>query len=403
MFQGLSLLLTVLVSLAVGYGVGRWRSSTGRVDSASETKFARIFRASPDAVTLSTRSDGRFREVNDGFTEVTGYTREQTLGKTSTDLQLWVKPDERQAMIQELANHGCVRDFETEFRHRSGCLLQCKIFAEHLVIEGEDYLLFVVRDITNRKHFEQERTRFIGELEAKNDELERFVYTVSHDLRSPLVTIQGFVGLLDKDIAAGKVDRVGRDLERIQRAADTLQQQLDELLELSRIGRVVNPPTAVPFQELVQEAVEMVAGPLEQRGVEVVVQDDLPVVQVDRIRLREVFQNLIENAAKFFEEGQEAPRVEIGLRQGKDVSSEPTYFVRDNGRGIEEKFHEKIFGLFERLDQSIPGTGIGLAVVRRIIEVHGGRIWVESDGPGTGSTFCFTLGKPTFPEDLAAG
>jgi signal transduction histidine kinase len=229
-----------------------------------------------------------------------------------------------------------------------------------------------------------------ADLAAKNAELERFTYTVSHDLKSPLVTIRGFAGLAGTDLAAGNSARVRQDLGRIVAAADKMHRLLDDLLELSRVGRVVNPPEDVPLAELAQEAVELVRGRIESRGVAVDIAPDLPVVRADRRRLLEVLQNLLENAVKFAGE-QPGPRVEIAARQDGD---ETVFFVRDNGRGIEPRFLERVFELFEKLDPGADGTGVGLALVRRIVEAHGGRVWAESDGPGRGATFCFTLPSP---------
>jgi signal transduction histidine kinase len=226
-----------------------------------------------------------------------------------------------------------------------------------------------------------------ADLAAKNAELERFSYTVSHDLKSPLVTVRGFAGLAGTDLAAGQLARVRRDLGRIVAATDRMHRLLDDLLELSRVGRVVHPPEDVLLGDLAREAVELVRGQLGESRVAVEIADDLPVVRADRRRLREVLQNLVENAAKFTA-GEREPRVTIGVRQDGE---ERVFFVRDNGRGIEPRFLEKVFDLFEKLDPMAEGTGVGLALVRRIIEAHGGRTWAESDGPGLGSTFCFTL------------
>ena len=226
-----------------------------------------------------------------------------------------------------------------------------------------------------------------ADLAAKNAELERFTYTVSHDLKSPLVTIHGFAGLAATDLAAGHLDRVRLDLGRIVAAADKMHRLLEDLLELSRVGRVVHPPEDVPLGELAREAVELVKGHLGQSRVAVDIAPDLPVVRADRRRLLEVLQNLVENAAKFAA-GQREPRISIGARRDGE---EPVFFVRDNGRGIEPRFLEKVFDLFEKLDPAVEGTGVGLALVRRIVEAHGGRVWAESDGPGHGATFCFTL------------
>ena len=362
----------------------------------SEAKFSKAFHASPDAVTLSTLADGKFREVNEGFTTITGYSRDEALGRTSGELNLWVRPADRKRLIAALKGQGTIHNLETVFRRKHGEELDCQISADVLEIEQEPYLLFVVRDISEPKKAERERLVFIDELEQKNTELERFVYTVSHDLRSPLVTIQGFLGFLEKDAEDGDIQRMLHDASRIKGAADTMQQLLDELLELSRIGRVVHPPTEVDLGEVARQAVEMTAGAIHERGVEVDIAPDLPRVLADRPRLLEVFQNLLENAVKFMGD-QPHPRIEIGWYKGDELQGDenqtdaPTIFVRDNGIGIKERYREKIFGLFDRLDHKVPGTGIGLALVKRIIEVHHGHIWVESAGPGQGSEFCFTL------------
>jgi signal transduction histidine kinase len=162
---------------------------------------------------------------------------------------------------------------------------------------------------------------------------------------------------------------------------------LSELLELSRIGRIINPPEEVDLTALTQEALETLDARLRSTGVTVHISPDLPSVSGDRIRLREVIENLIDNAAKYMG-SQSSPTIEIGVRtQGKA----PVIFVKDNGMGIEASYHDRIFHLFEKLHPTIEGSGIGLALVKRIVELHGGQIWVESEGIGKGSTFCFTI------------
>lgn len=202
-----------------------------------------------------------------------------------------------------------------------------------------------------------------------------------------LVTIKVFLGLLEKDVAVGNAERVKKDMEHISTAADKMRRLLDDLLELSRIGRLMNPPEEVSLTDLAEAAVSLVAGQIAARAVEVEIAPGLPVVWGDRVRLLEVYQNLLENAVKFMGE-QAQPRVEIGATQN---GTEVTCYVQDNGVGLDRRYHEKVFELFERLDQHIEGTGVGLALVRRIVEVHGGRTWVESEGEGKGSTFYFTL------------
>ncbi|HET9909871.1 MAG TPA: ATP-binding protein [Anaerolineales bacterium] len=234
----------------------------------------------------------------------------------------------------------------------------------------------------------EHRQTLIRELEAKNAELERFTYTVSHDLKSPLVTITGFLGYLERDALDGNVQKIRSDIERIVRAAEKMQALLNDLLELSRVGRLINSPQNVPFGDIVNEALENVRGRLESNKINVKVHDDLPTVLGDKVRLVEVLQNLIDNAAKFTHTSPN-PSIEIGT-SGLDQEANHIYFVRDNGIGIQPEFQERIFGLFNKLDQTVEGTGIGLTLVKRIIEVHGGKIWVESE-LGKGATFYFTL------------
>jgi len=234
-----------------------------------------------------------------------------------------------------------------------------------------------------------ERKKLISELENKNTELERFTYTVSHDLKSPLVTINGFLGYLEQDAMSGNMDRLKKDLQRIHEAVDKMHRLLTDLLELSRIGRMMNAPEAVPFEELAREALEVVHGRLEERRVAVQIQPDLPAVYGDKPRLIEVLQNLLDNAAKYMGD-QIEPLIEIG--QNGEEDDKPVFFVRDNGMGIAPEQRERVFGLFNKLDPKTEGTGIGLSIVKRIIEAHGGRIWVESEA-GKGAAFHFTLPK----------
>jgi signal transduction histidine kinase len=250
----------------------------------------------------------------------------------------------------------------------------------------------VANAIENARLF-TDRVTLNKELEAQNAELERFTYTVSHDLRSPLVTIRGFLGYLKLDAESGDFHRFDNDLNRIARAVDKMQALLNELLELSRVGRIANPPANVAFRDIVQESLDLLSGPLEAGNIRVDVIGEFPIVRVDRLRLSEVIQNLISNAIKFMGD-QPSPTITISTN-GTDMDGKPIFIVRDNGIGIEPQYHERIFGLFNRLDPNIEGTGIGLTLVKRIVDIHGGRIWVESE-LGRGAAFLFTL--PT-PED----
>ncbi len=235
----------------------------------------------------------------------------------------------------------------------------------------------------------QQRKILIGELENKNAELERFAYAVSHDLRSPLVTIRGFLGLLEKSANQGDMTSFHKDIQRISSATARMDSLLKDVLQLSRAGHLANEPQEVPFNELVQEVLDIVHGQLDGSNITLQTQPDLPAVYGDRPRLVEVLQNLIDNAVKYMGD-QKSPLIEIGM-QGME-NSMPVFYVKDNGIGISPEYHERIFRLFDKLDTSSEGTGVGLALVKRIVEFHGGRVWVESNA-GKGAAFYFTLPK----------
>ncbi len=203
------------------------------------------------------------------------------------------------------------------------------------------------------------------------------------------MTIQTFQGHLEQDIRSQDAERMKTDLGYIRGAADKMSRLLEELRGLSRVGRVVNPSEEAPLQAIVKEALDLVAGRIRTRGVRVDVTAEPVVLYGDRTRLVEVFQNLVDNAAKFMG-GQKSPRIEIGVeRAGEELA----LYVRDNGAGIDPEVQPLVFGLFHKLDPVAEGEGIGLALVKRIVELHGGRIWLESEGRGKGATFRFTLAK----------
>lgn len=235
--------------------------------------------------------------------------------------------------------------------------------------------------------FIAERKRYVTDLQQKNAELERFTYTVSHDLKSPIITIKGFTGTLEKDLKLGRYERMEGDLKRVSDAADKMNDLLHDLLQLSTIGRVVKAQEQVDMNLLADDVLAQLDGPLKNRNLTVEVQQGLPSLFCDRQRMAEVLQNLIENSINYMGE-QAAPQIRFGARE---EDGENIFFVQDNGIGIDEKYHLIIFGLFNKLDTKSGGTGVGLALVKRIIEVHEGRVWVESEGVGMGSRFCFTI------------
>lgn len=243
------------------------------------------------------------------------------------------------------------------------------------------------REIAERRRREAEIRAKNLELDEKNAELERFTHTVSHDLKSPLVTLKTFLGFLERDLQAGETEQVKKDLGYMHGAADKMHGLLSDLLELSRVGRVEENPEILTFTELAEAARDLVLGAIDQEQAEVRILPSALTLRGNRARLVEIWQNLIDNAVKYRHPDRE-PEIEIGV---ETTAEGPVFFVADNGRGIDPRYQEKIFGLFNQLDPTAPGSGLGLALVKRIVELYKGRIWVESAGDGAGSRFRFTL------------
>ncbi|MFZ4860385.1 MAG: PAS domain-containing sensor histidine kinase, partial [Desulfuromonadaceae bacterium] len=223
---------------------------------------------------------------------------------------------------------------EVEFKRRDNRISSLKLNASPLKGPQGSIVGCVVTlsDFTGRKQAEKE-------LQAKNTELERFAYTISHDLKSPLITIQAYAGMIFKDIATGKFERAQDDLKRIEGAANKMTALLNDLLNLSRAGRIMSEPLPVDMNRLVKETLRQLAGPIKGNHVEIVLQPGLPPVHGDEKRIAEVVQNLIENAIKY--RGDQAlPRIEIGTRQD---GINTVFFVSDNGKGIDPSHHEKVF------------------------------------------------------------
>lgn len=250
--------------------------------------------------------------------------------------------------------------------------------------------IFVVAsiiDITERKRTENILTRQRVEMERSNKDLEQFAYVASHDLQEPLRSVAGCVQLLRKYYQARLDERADQFIAYSVDGCTRMQSLIDDLLTFSRIGRLEGPVRSVHCSQALATAIKNLSGAIEESGAEIST-DELPIVSGEASQLIMLFQNLVGNAIKFRKPG-ECPRIHVGA--GRDGAWE-SFSVRDGGIGIEPKYFDRIFGVFQRLHSrsEYPGTGIGLAVCNRIVERHGGRIWVES-GPGQGTTFHFTL------------
>ena len=378
-----------------GYLVGLWGTQLNitalkKTEDAlrrSEERTRAVLDAIPDMI-FEFKRDGTILQFIPSTSNQPLIPPEQFLGKTIREVLPSVA-DQTGFAIRRALDSGQVSAFQYPLSQGG----QRKTFEARITPLGADTVLAMVRDVSLQKWIEEERENLISELERKNAELEQFTYTVSHDLKSPLITIKGFLGYIREDTLRGNLTRLDTDIQRIGDATEKMQRLLNDLLELSRVGRVIHKPSVIQFNELVAEALELVHGRVSPAGISVRVHENLSTVFGDRQRLLQVLQNLIDNAAKFMGD-QPAPQIEIGQRGV--INDMPVFFVRDNGIGIAPEFMDKIFGLFNKLDALSDGTGVGLALAKRIVEFHGGRIWVESEA-GKGATFLFTLPQKESP------
>ncbi|MFP4477050.1 MAG: PAS domain S-box protein [Desulfatibacillaceae bacterium] len=363
----------------------------------SEERLRRLYEASPDAFFLIDLQ-GNVIECNQAAVDMLGYPKSRLVGMNYHEFTppAWYEAEDA-ILREQVLVRGYSDTYEKEYVDAGGRVfpVELRVFCLRDESGNPERMWGFVRDVTRRKAMEEEREKLIARLEKSNEELRRFSYTVSHDLKGPLVTIRGYLALLEKAAESGNYENLGTDVGRISMATENMSSLVDDLLDLSRIGRHEQVMEEVPVSLVAAEAREMAAGYLEERGVVVDIQPDMPRVRAVRDRLRQVYENLFSNAARYMGEQLE-PRVRAGVvrEKGGDV-----FFVRDNGIGIAPEDQERVFQVFEKLNPRHGGTGMGLAIVRRIVEAHGGGIRVDSRGRGSGCTFWFTLGSESGNED----
>ena len=480
----------------------------------AEQRLSQVFEASPVAISITTLADGRYLDVNEAFLRLTGYQREEVIGKTSLAIGIWDKPADRSRLVQALQAIGSVRDFEFPFRTKSGELRDALIAAELIYLDdqpcnlalihditerkraeeavrastamfqglfeyapdavvavnregrivqvnaqaeakfgyhrdellgqtielllperfaqrhaehragyvaephpramgtglelygrrkdGSEFavditlgplntddglvVMSIIRDITERKRTEEALARYTQDLARSNAELEQFAYVASHDLQEPLRAVAGTVQLL-KQRYHGQLDaRADEFISHAVDGATRMQALIGDLLAYSRVGTGGKPFEPTDCAAMLKNVLTNLAVAIRESSA-VVTHDALPTVMADPTQMSQLLQNLIGNALKF--RGERPPEIQVSAERREGAWQ---FSVRDNGIGLEPQYLERIFRVFQRLHtrREYPGTGIGLAICKRIVERHGGSIWAES-APGRGSTFYFTL------------
>ena len=262
-----------------------------------------------------------------------------------------------------------------------------------VTLAGRQHLLESFVDIAERKQAEEE-------LEKANEELKSFVHVVSHDLKNPIMSIQGFSHLLRRKCQEALGEKGRSYVDQIETSAHRMEVLVSDLVNLSRVGRVVATFKDVSSLGIVRKVISHLQDRLEQNRIQLTVADNLPTVHCDEERIYQVFENLLVNSIKFMGDTEER-KIQIGYEDTADLHQ---FYVRDSGIGIDPKHHRKIFGIFDRLNEveDNEGTGLGLSIVEKIVNNHGGKVWVKSE-KGKGATFYFSLPKvPRVGQEVTA-
>jgi PAS domain S-box-containing protein len=353
----------------------------------AEEELDRFFTLSLDMLCIA-RSDGYFKRVSPAFTQTLGWSTEEMLTRPFLD---FVHPDDRAATLREVEKQVVAGEqvlrFENRYRHKDG---SWRTLSWKSVPQPDGTMYATARDVTERKRAEEHIQRVNAELEAANKELEAFSYSVSHDLRAPLRAIAGFSQMLLEDHGPALPPNAQRCLQIVQANTQQMGHLVDDLLAFSRLSRQPLKTQRVAPGDLVRHVLEDLRDQRDGRPVEMTI-GELPPCQADPALLKQVFVNLLGNALKYTR-GRDPARIEIGARSDGPQPGGSVYFIKDNGAGFDMQYADKLFGVFQRLHRAedYEGTGVGLAIVQRIVHRHGGRIWAEAQ-VDHGAAFYFTL------------
>jgi PAS domain S-box-containing protein len=363
-----------------------------------EQKFRNLLESAPDAIVIMT-SRGEIHLVNAQTEKLFGYKREELLGLAVEVLI----PQSRRAQhlpyrdehLRSLQERPTGQVLELWARRKDGTLFPVEISLSLLETSEGTLITSVIRDVSEHRraedkirHLNMELNQRLSDLSVVNKELESFSYSVSHDLRAPLRHIDGFARILKEEHAAVLSDDAHRYLDRVLQASNRMGQLVDDLLNLSKIGRKELARQKTKLGDLLRQVMTELPAEATSRNIEWRI-DPLPDMDCDPGLIKLVLSNLLANAVKFTRL-QQHPVIEVGT---DEMNGTPTFYVRDNGVGFDPRYADKLFGAFQRLhrEEQFEGTGVGLATVQRVIHRHGGKVWAESE-PDCGATFFFTLG-----------
>ena len=364
----------------------------------SELRYRRLFEAARDGILILNAESGRITDANPFLIELLGFSLPEMLGKTVGELSPFRDIEPNKVMLARLLKDGYVRYANLPLETRAGVKIPVEFVCNIYLAGHHNVIQCNIRSIAEQKQLEDKILGLNKELEqrvversaqvqAANDELERFSYSVSHDLRAPLREVTRVTGLLEKDAWPLLSETSRSHVTSISKSALRMGLLIDDLLAFSRAANMALKKADVDLDELVKDVISDFKTEQTGRNIDWIL-NPLPHVQADRALLRMVLVNLVSNAVKFTGTRAEA-KIEIGFT---GAGTETVIYIRDNGAGFDPRFAEKLFGVFQRLHryEEFEGTGIGLANVQRIILRHGGRAWASGILNG-GATFYFSL------------
>jgi PAS domain S-box-containing protein len=357
----------------------------------SQQLFIRVFNANPLPMTITSLHDGRHLEVNEAALRHSGFTREEMLGRTKLELGFWVAPEERERLLAALQAEGRVRDLEVTFRTKAGEQRLLLVNSEVITYEGQDAVLSVSLDITDRERSTEREKAARAAAEAASRAKDEFLAVLSHELRTPLNAVYGWARMLSEGTLDG--DAATRALDAIVRNASAQAQLIDDMLDISRIitGKMRLDVRPVDLKGVIEAALDAVRPAADARGIRLHAVLDTRAIGIigDPDRLQQVVWNLLTNAVKFTPKG---GRIQVHLQR---VNSHVEIVVTDTGKGIGRDLLPHVFERFHQADHSSngrsEGLGLGLALVRHLVELHGGTVTAHSAGEGQGATFTVSL------------
>jgi PAS domain S-box-containing protein len=369
----------------------------------NETKEAKehfelIFNTGPDASMITRLQDGVFLDVNHGFEKLSGFTKEEVIGRSSLDVNVWKKAPERQGVVELLLKQGFCDNYETTFLRKDGSELYGLLSAKIIMLEGVSAVISVIRDISEKKQYEkslhamnellEERVKTrTEELQKSNQELEEFAYSISHDLRTPLRAIQGFSQMLGEEFHSLLGPEGIRKIDIIRTNTNKMNQLILDLLAMANVTRYKITLEKLQMRDILEKEITEQTKDIDPSRIEIIL-GEIPDVQGDGFLIRLLWNNLIENAITFSRSKQKS----VIKIHGVPIDNQIVYSIQDNGIGFNPSYSNKIFKPFHTLQipDKFENTGIGLAIVERIAQRHGGKVWAEGE-EGVGATFYFSL------------